>query len=322
MRWVNLFLAAVILSGAALACEQCRSTPGDASKGGGGGLTAAGNDLRYRWSFDTSFDYRNWDRIDADKAKSLNDIGNHVHSHIDDWFITARVGYAVNRDISVGVSQNYRHLRTINVNDLLLLGRHEYADGFGDLEFDFKYRFKEQKEDGFPVDLAIFVSVKPPTGQSNERSELTDALFAAHDQPSAGALNVTGGVSASKQWGPWGASGAAIFTYKGEGAQNFREGNTFRLTFSASRELPWQPGGWKFYPTLGVQTLFEFQGRDNGVVDEDHGGQFISVVPSFVAKPLDRLTLSAGITLPVYQEYNGTHQRTDFGVMIGIGVRF
>lgn len=321
-RWICALVVAASLTGALSACEQCRATPGDAAKGGGGGLTAGGNDLRYRWSFDTSFDYRNWDRIDADKAKAINDSGSHVHSHIDDWFITSRVGYAVDRDISVGISQNYRHLRTINTTDLLILGQHEYADGFGDIEVDFKFRIKEQQEDGFPVDLAFFVSVKPPTGQQSERSELTGELFAAHDQPSAGALNVTGGVSASKQWGPWGASGAAIFTYKSEGAQNFQEGNTFRLTFSASRELPWQPGGWKFYPTLGVQYLYEFHGKDHGVIDEDHGGKFISIVPSIVAKPIDRLTLSVGMNFPALQNYNGTHQETDFGVMIGIGVRF
>jgi hypothetical protein len=320
---LKIMLFCIALAGAAaVACDSCETSVGDPGAGGTVGLTAGIGDLKYRWSLDTTFDYRNWDRINPSVAMEINERENgHTHSNIDDWFVTQRVGYAVNEDLAVGISQNFRHLRNVNIDDPLNLGRHQFAAGFGDLEVDVKWRFKRQRDGGFPVDLSLFGFIKPPTGQTRERTQF-GALFDAEDMPGTGSWDGGFGMSATKRWGGWGASGAMSYTVKGEGSQDFKAGDVLRVSLGASRKLPQEPLGWKLYPSLGVQGVVEFKGKDRGEIDRNHGGETIFVVPGFAAKPLERLTIGVSVPLPVYEELHGFHQKQDFSVQVGIGVRF
>jgi len=317
--WLLLLLACS--SPVVSACESCKSQIGDPARGGGVGLTAGVGDLKYRWSLDFIYEYRNWDRVNPSVALEINDRPNgHMHSVLDEWFATVRVGYQVTKDLELGLSQNYRHLRQVNVFDPLVLGNHEFADGFGDLDLDFKYRFKAQSE-SFPVDLAVFGNLKFPTGQTHERNKQGE-LIDAENQPGSGSWDGSLGVAASKTWGTWGASGTLGYITKGEGAQHFKAGDVLRATASASKKLPWEPAGWKLYPSLGVQFLNEFKGTKNGEIDRNHGGQQVFAIPGISAKPLDRLVLNMSVPMPVYQEYNGTHQKQDYVVHFSVGVRF
>jgi hypothetical protein len=304
------------------ACDSCRSSAGDPESGGGVSQTAStGGEHPYRWSVDTSFEYRNWDRINPSVAFAINNTENgHTHSIQDEWFVTTRVGYVVTPDVAVGLSQNYRHLRQVNVNDALTLGHHEVAEGFGDLEFDVKWRFKKQTEK-FPVDLTLFGSLKPPTGQTRERTP-SGELFDTEDQPGSGSWDGAFGVSASHRRGPWGASGSIGYAVKGEGSQHFKAGDVLRISLGAAYRLPVEPLGWKLFASAGAQGLIEFKGKTNGEIDRNHGGQTIYALSGFSAKPIDRLIIGVNAQLPVYQELNGFHQKQDFGVQFSVGVKF
>ena len=304
------------------ACDSCRSSVGDPESGGSVGLTAGVLEDGRRWSLDTTFEYRNWDRINPGRALAINLLPNgHTHSIQDEWFAAVRVGYSVSDSVAVGISQNYRHLRDVNVNDPLLLGNHRVAQGFGDLELDAKWRFKGQEDNGFPVDLSLFGTLKLPTGKTTERQP--DGIpFDAEDQPGSGSFDGTLGLAASRRWGDWGASGAVAFTLKGEGTQEFKAGDVFRVSLSTARKLPYEPCGCKLYVSLGMQGLVEFKARQDGEIDRNHGGQTIYAIPGISAKPIDRLTLSTSFQLPVYQELNGFHQKQDFGIQFGVSIRF
>jgi hypothetical protein len=330
MRSVVLFVCAVVLPASLLACDSCRTSSSDPETGGAVSVTAgrlatsevAGERPKnYRWKLDTSFEYRNWDRVNPERALEINDTGGHQHGVIEEWFVNVRIAYAVTDNFELGISENYRHLRQVNVFDPLFLGQNEKLESFGDLELDAKYVLKRQQMDGFPVDLALFGSVKFPTGETGERTP-QGVLFDAENQPGTGSWDGTLGVSASKRWGDWGASGAASFTLKTEGSQDFEAGDLFRLSAGASRKLKAEPAGWKLYPSMGVQGLIEFQGRDRGEIDRNHGGETIYAVPGFAAKPIDRLVLSVAVPVPVYQHLNGTHQKQDYSVVFSVGLRF
>lgn len=326
MRTVWIFI--MLVAAASLqACDACRFNVSDLGVGGGVGLTAGIGDLKYRWSLDTTFEYRNWDRINPSVAFNINQTDHgHTHDTMDEWTAATRISYNVTNDLNIGLSQNYRKLRDSNVEDSLLLGRHSEAVGFGDLELDFKYCFKHQEEgeDGkgaFPADLAIFGSLKPPTGQTHERDR-EGILYDAHDQPGSGSWDGMLGVAVSKRWGAWGASAAVSYSLKGEGTQEYKAGNVVRLALGSSYKLPFRPAGWKLYAALGLQGLIEDKPRAHGEFDRNHGGQFIYAIPGFSAQPTRRLSLNASVIIPVLQEYNGFHQHQDFGAVFGIGVRF
>jgi len=321
MRWAIFLSGVCLLSAVAGACDRCGCSSGGSSCGGASGITASDDAGEYKWSLDTSFDYRNFKRRPDAESHAIVERGRDTHSFLDDILVTERLGYKVTNDLDVGVTQGFRRLRKTEIEDEDHLGLHEFSEGATDLEFDIKWRFKQQKDDGFPVDLAVFGHVSVPTGTHRNRTKLGD-LFETEEQPGTGGVEGTGGLAASKRWGLWGASGAVSYSIKGEGVQRFKEGNSFRASLSAARQLTPATLSWKVYASLGVQGLVEQKAVDHGSKSPDHGGQTIFVLPGISAQPLSRLNLSVNGSVPVYQEQNGFHQHQNYGVQCNVGIRF
>lgn len=244
-----------------------------------------------------------------------------------------RLSYNVTKDLTVGVTQSYRYLRMRNIEGSEeegdpdapdpVLGRRETSKGFGDLVFDVKWRFKKLADKGFPVDLAVFASLKPPSGNTQKRNP-DGERYEAEDQPGTGSWNGTLGLAASKTWdgGTWGASGSVAHTFKGEGTQQFKEGDSTAIALSGSRRLTSAKTSYRVYASLGVQGLIEQKAREDGNKSPDHGGQTLFAVPGISAQPIKRLTLSVNATVPVYQEENGFHQKEAWGMQFHAGIKF
>lgn len=337
-----LFLL-LLISSALSACDSCRTSGGDPSRGGAAGLTAGSSAEQFKWSADVMYHYKNWDRDNAAHALATNDTrGRHTHGLIDEWTSTVRIGYAVTPDLELGLAQGYRHVRGIHVEEEDFLGRHETAQGFDDLRFDLSWRFKRQETGRFPVDLALFGEAKFPTGMTHERASGVELAEAEH-QPGTGSWDGTLGLAVSRGWYCWGASGAAAYTYKTTGTQHFRAGDVLRLSASGSYRASPESWSTKVWLNLGVQGIFENKARMRGMhhmdsmggmggmadmaggherKDPNHGGQTVFVIPGLAVQPIERLTLSVGVYVPVYQELNGYHQREDWSGTAGIRIRF
>ena len=276
--------------------------------------------IKYRWSLDTSFEYRNFKRPDVNRAFQIVQAGHDQHAYIDDFFLTEHLGYVINEDLSVGLGGGFRHLRKLNVDDADRLGEHDFSDGMIDPEFDVKYRFKRQTQ-CFPLDLAVYGVVQAPLGRTHEKLP-SGEFFETEDQPGTGAWAGTLGIAGSHGWDKWGASFGGSYTLKGVGARHFKEGDVGRLSISGSRLISPAACRWKLYASLGVQGLIERKAEEDGHKDGDHGGQTIFVLPGIAAKPIDRLVLSLSVPVPVYQEENGSHQKQNYAIQLGMGVRF
>ena len=329
------------------ACDACGTHASQPAQGGASGFTASTDNDGYKWSFDTSFEYRNFAKVDIERAHAIHESDRDTHGFLYDWHVTSRFGYSVTKDLNVGISQSYRLLKMRNIHggpdhhdeeaeapedgeeaappepDVPdpILGRRETSKGLTDLTLDVKWRFKKQEDGGFPVDLALFGSLKPPSGDSNNRNP-DGKRFEEEEQPGTGSWNGTIGIAASKTWGPWGASGAVSHTFKGEGTQHFKEGDATVFSLSGSRLMTPKKMGLKIYTSLGVQTILEDKAVEYSKKSPDHGGQNIFLLPAVTIQPIKRLTISIGGSVPVYQEENGFHQKQDFGAQIHVGVRF
>ena len=321
-RSLSLFVSGlfVMLVFGAQACEQCKSL----------GTTPALNlSLRdeynappkYKWFFDTETEFIKYN-LNVNKAHQIAEAERDTHGHVDEFNITERITYSVNKDITVGIAQGFRVLRMKEIEDEDHLGQHQHSDGPNDLDVSFQYRFMHQKkEGGFPVDLSLFASFKAPSGVTHNHNPQGE-LFETEDQPGTGSWNETIGFSAAKRWGAWSATAAYGYTHKGEGSQRFKEGDINRFTMSGSRQMIGRDGGWKLFLSQGLQFFTENKSIDHGSKSPDHGGQFIYAAPSVIVQPIDRLLLSATAAVPLYQEENGFHQRDRFGIQLNIGVRF
>ncbi|MBE7463564.1 MAG: transporter [Planctomycetes bacterium] len=308
---------------APLACDSCKCTAGDPARGGASGITAGHEHHEdYRWSVDTSYHYKNWDRIKPSHALAINDTaGRHTHAVIDEWTASIRVGYAVTRDVELGLTQGYRHVRQQNGTDPLFAGAHETSNGIDDLRFDFRWRFKRQTESGWPVDLALFGEGLFPTGQVHERGA-NEARIEAEHQPGTGGFAGTLGLAVSRGWNRWGASGSVAYTHKTEGTQDYKPGDVLRVSAAGSYRVSPESWGTKIWLNLGVQALFENKSQEDGEKDPNHGGQTIFVIPGLAVQPLDRLIFSASLQQPVYQQLNGYHQEEDWALAFNTRVRF
>lgn len=280
-------------------------------------------------------DYRKFSHLNVGRAHEIHERGRDTHGNLYELLPSLRLSYNVTKDLTVGVTQAYRYLRMRNIHGSEheddgdeeapdpVLGRRETSKGFSDLVFDVKWRFKKQTEKGFPVDLAVFASLKPPSGNTQKRNPGGER-FEAEDQPGTGSWNGTIGLAASRTWdgGAWGASGSVAHTFKGEGTQQFKAGDSTALALSGSRRLTSAKTSYRVYASLGVQGILEMKARQDGLKSPDHGGQTVFVVPGISAQPVKRLTLSVNATAPVYQELNGFHQEQAWGMQFHAGIRF
>jgi len=273
-----------------------------------------------RWSFDTTFEYRKFQENRAENSFAIVQAGHDQHAYRYDYFVNEHIGYLINEDLSVGVSAGFRSLHKLSVDDPDRIGQHQTSTGATGLTLDAKYRFMHQT-DCFPLDLAVFASLKTPLGETNNRQPNGD-LFETEDQPGTGSWNGTLGIAASHGWEKWGVSGSASYTKKSVGSQQFREGDVTHLTLSASRLLSPTRCSWKLYGSAGLQGFIERHAVDHGEVSPDHGGRFMYVTPGISAKPNDRLIVSLTAPIPVIQDENGTHQKQRWNVQLGVGLRF
>jgi len=254
------------------------------------------------------------------EANRIVDSGRDTHGHVNEYDITQRFGYAVTPDLLVSISQGYRSLKMVGIEDDDL-GKSERSSGATDLDLGVSYRFLHQRPDGCPVDLVVFADEKFPTGVTNNRKPSGD-LFETEDQPGTGSFNETIGLSTAKRWGKWSATAAYGFTYKGGGSQRFKEGNINRLSFNGTRKMTPDDWGWRLFLSQGVQGWIENRARDHSITGPDHGGDFIYAVPAVTVQPINRLFLTASAAVPIYQQENGFHQKDRFSVQFNVGIRF
>ena len=277
---------------------------------------------RTKWYFDTYFEWIQYKHQNIAKARAIIDLDRDTHAHVKESDVTQRFAYAVTSDLQVSLSQGFRSLYMREIEDEDLLGHKERSSGATDIDVGVQYRFLHQNNDcGSPVDMQVFADVKAPTGKTNNRKPNND-LFETEDQPGTGSWNETIGISVGKRWGLWGASAAYAYTHKGEGSQDFKEGDVNRLSISASRRI--SPDEWKckIFLNQAVQGFIENRAVEDGVTSKDHGGQFIYAVPGVSVMPSSHLILTATGSVPIYQQEVGFHQKDKFGVQFNVGVRF
>ena len=275
----------------------------------------------YKWGLDTLTEYVRYEHNSIARGVAILEAGRDTHAHRYEFDVTERLSYAVSDDLQLSLAQGYRYLNLREIENPDQAGRPEHSDGPGDLDLGIQYKALHQKPCGSPVDLYIFASVKFPTGVTRNRKPNGD-LFETEDQPGTGSFNETGGLSVSKRWGKWAGSAAYGYTHKGEGSQEFKEGDVNRLTISGARQV--SPDDWstRVFLSQGVQGFIENKARDHGEVGPDHGGQFIYAAPSVSVQPNSHLTLTLSGAVPLYQNENGLHQKDNYSLQLNVGIRF
>ncbi len=318
-------LAGVVLSlaigvPASSACDVCGcsfNAKRSAGKSIGGALvtTPTANTLgKGHGSAGFLFEHQRFNTIPAGDAHALHHQGQEVHGKDHEEFYSVSLGYGVLDDLDIYVTAPIVSKTSIEIESHSALGRKEDASGVGDLRLMAKYRFWQQG-----ADAALLLGVKAPTGETNETGAARKKL-GPELQPGSGSwdlatgLDISSAVSDHLAW-----AGAFRYTTRGEGAQEEKLGDLFRLNAGVSYAL--KPIGQ--HPNLSVvlELHHEWALRDHSRESDkvwDSGGTTILLSPGLSADLTDSLSAFWAMPVPRYQNLGGQHEELKYEVITGV----
>jgi hypothetical protein len=170
--------------------------------------------------------------------------------------------------------------------------------------------------------VSLMAGVRFPTGRTDGQDSEGN-LLDAHIQLGTGSTDVLTGVSAFLAW----EKTALIFNVLGaltsEGANNHRFGNSLNYDFTARyRIFPDDYKGTFFFATLGLNG--EWRGREiqDGLPDEDSGGNVLYVSPGVQVMFTPALSLEATYQYAVLHALNGRQLGEDYRILTGLQLLF
>lgn len=262
------------------------------------------------------FDYFRYNSIPARNAHELHEEGRDVHGKNHEQFYDMALGFGVLEDLDFYLTEPVVSKNSIEVHEHDMLGRKERASGFGDLRFGTKYRFWKQY-----VEATVLAGIKFPTGRTTAKRKSGDK-FAPELQPGTGSWDGEFGLAVSRSFKHH-FSAASSFQYvlRSEGAQDFKQGDSFRYNVGSSVSLR-EIGK---YPNLSFSTELnnEWALRDHSREEDrglDSGGTTIFLTPGATANVTKNLSVFFGIPIPIYQNLGGEHEELKFGLIAGAAI--
>ncbi|MCA9407304.1 MAG: hypothetical protein KC733_01335 [Candidatus Omnitrophica bacterium] len=273
-------------------------------------------DEQHQWFFDFVYEQQNWNELPAEDAHELHHDGHDVHDKTMEEFYHFAFGRRLNENISLRFEIPYVVRRSIGIEHDTL-GNKETSRGIGDLKAMFSYRIIEQES--FAAD--IIGGVQFPTGQTHEKDS-AGSRFEPELQPGSGAYDYLAGGLFEYHLTPFIIKGNATYSFKNEGAQNYKFGSVFSAGLFMDYVI--NSEAEKFKTKLGIDINYQLAQKDeaNGEKDPDSGGQTILAGPTITVEALEDLVLFGTFLYPVYQNLGGLHQELNFVWTLGVKLIF
>ncbi len=325
-RQFSLWLAVCTLAAAqtASACDTCGcsiNSRGSASNQSSGAMvtTPTASSLgRGHGSIGFLFEHQRYNKIPALDAHMLHHQGHDVHGKNHEEIYTTSLGYGVTDRLDLFLTAPIVSRSSIQIEDHDALGRDERASGFGDMQLLGKYRFWD---DG--AQAAAVLGMKMPTGETSDLNK-SDEKFGPELQPGTGGWDLVTGLALSRAIGDrWSFATGWGYTYRGEGAQDWKAGDVFRYNAGVSYLLG-APGRWP-NASVSLELHTEWALRDHSREEkhaQDSGGTTVLLSPGVSANVTPSLTLFASLPVPIYQNLGGQHEELVYEVLSGAAWRF
>jgi len=194
---------------------------------------------------------------------------------------------------------------------------HGNAEGAGDLDFYFQYRFLGSARDDFQA--ALFAGLKLPTGRTKIKDS-TGTVLDAEFQPGSGSWDPHLGIAVTRKIGRASLDANLLYDLVTEGTQNTDLGDIFSYNVAFSYPAMRGPVGWDLI--IEANGLWRQKEEINGEKDPNSGGDV------FYISPGTRLTLSKNFSayltvgLPLWQDMNGNQNEVNYRVAGGLILTF
>lgn len=232
------------------------------------------------------------------------------------WSVPLVLVYGVTRDFTLFAATEY-------VDKELYEGGVKRGDeGLGDTTFIVRYTVWTEDLHGQTLRLAPFAAVKTPTGRddaSDSQGRLPRTL-----QLGTGTWDYTAGTIFTWQTLKRQVDASASYTFNTESG-GFRSGDVARLDASYQhRLLPRKlgPGLPAFvYGVVESSLVWQDKNEIDGVDDADSGGVKLFVTPGIQYVTL-RTVAEAAVSIPVFQNLNGSALEDDYTAILSFRVNF
>jgi hypothetical protein len=307
---------AFVISFLILAASVARA---DHGKGAIGGKTVSPRTLHENdASLEIGMRYQEAEAIPQDRFIEKALEGHDVHNV--SWFLeySMSVSYGVtdHLTLSAGVPYSVLHNFRSGADDgtgTFVEDRANEIAGVGDASFTAKYSLLAD-----PVELAIIVGIKAPTGATDEKTNAGDLVEPDH-QPGSGSWDPLVGFALGKSMNErlyvGGSATARITT---EGQHRFRPGRFFQVSTRAE----YQVSGLGSYPRVygSFEIVGDYIGRDKhgSDINRDTGGFILEMGPGLKARIDPHVSFGGGIYFPVYQNLFGEQHHERFEFLMGI----
>ncbi len=265
-----------------------------------------------------SFEYVRYNSIPAEDAHRLHHNDHDVHGKNHEEFYNMDFGYGVLNDLDLYLSAPIVNKNSIDIESHATLGRKENATGFGDMKLLAKYRFLKKF-----AEAALISGVKFPTGKTDDRRS-NGAKFETENQPGSGSWDSEYGIVVSRSfWNRLSVATSFQFFLKTDGAQEHREGNSFRYSAGVSYALR----DLGKHPNLSIVTELnnEWALKDKSRTEKhvfDSGGTTLYITPGLEADLAEHVSAFVAIPVPFYQNLGGEHEEKDFTLLTGVSFSY
>lgn len=240
--------------------------------------------------------------------KDGSEISNPMNREVRGLKLNTEIIYGATQDLSLTVSIPHFSLEreeTIGGQRI-----RKNSSGIGDIVIRGKYRLYKRQTPGVTISLSPVIGVKLPTGNDDQNPAL-----------GTGSVDFFGGLTAGYESRRWYTFGDLRYRLNTK-AHSERKGNAlnYDLVFGVR---PWLTEYYQPDLVMLVEFNGEYEQKDN-VGDKrvpDSGGNTISISPGMLLS-YRNVMLKAGVSIPVFQELNGTQLGEAFKVVTALEIHF
>ncbi|MBS0624493.1 MAG: hypothetical protein JSS32_00395 [Verrucomicrobia bacterium] len=186
------------------------------------------------------------------------------------------------------------------------------SSGFNDLILQLEYGYVNWAERDSSLQATLVGNIQFPTGSSSK-----------NPPNGAGWFSYFAGTTLSYMTYDWYAfvSPGANLTISHQGT---KFGNSYLYQFGLARYIEFlSPRGWIFDLMIEIDGTFMERNEVDGAADPDSGGNVILATPSIWLSS-DNWFFQWGISVPIFQNLNGTQDSLEYSVdyNLGVAIRF
>lgn len=292
----------------------------DHGKGVVGGKTLSPRTLSEgRGAVEFGFRYQGSETLSDAVITAGTLAGSDVHSVEWGMEFTLAGAYGVTDRLSVSLSIPYVILHGFRAGEDDGMGGVEIVtagaiEGLGDLTLLAKHSLPVE-----PVELAILVGLKMPTGSLTENDDLGNRLEIDH-QPGTGSWDPLLGVAFAQHFDGFTLGASVLYRITVAGQQDFKPGETVLVGLRGEVQVLGLGEFPRLYFSMELTTQFVAHDATAGVLNADSGGWIVAVGPGVRLRLAESLTISLTVSVPVYQGLNGLQHEERVEVLLGAAV--